>query len=215
MPFSSVGTGHDEDGDRPAFAPDRFRPPDDRDWPGHWASPPSPWQEQPVERLEAAETLAQVRAAIDALPATQRTVITLRDLRGFTSGEVSELLSVSPGNQRVLLHRARATVRRHLRAVLRTGGRPMTDETPSMPDLQCIDFVELVTDYLEGALASSHRALVESHLEVCPGCRTVLAQWREIIVINGRLGQEEVDDVDPAVRQELIAAFCRAYPPVP
>ena len=114
VPFSSVGAGHDGGGDGPAFAPDRFRPPDDPDWPGHWASPPSAWQEQPVERLEAAETLAQVRAAIDALPATQRTVITLRDLRGFTSGEVSELLSVSPGNQRVLLHRARAAVRRHL-----------------------------------------------------------------------------------------------------
>ena len=91
----------------------------------------------------------------------------------------------------------------------------MTDETPSMPDLPCIEFVELVTDYLEGALVSSHRALVESHLEVCSGCRTVLAQWREIIAINGRLGEEEVDDVDPVVRQELIAAFCHAYPPVP
>ena len=114
VPFSSVGPVSDGDGDAPAFAPDRFRPPGDPEWPGHWASPPSPWQEQPVERLEAAETLDQVRTAIDALPANQRTVITLRDLRGFSSDEVCDLLSVSPGNQRVLLHRARAAVRRHL-----------------------------------------------------------------------------------------------------
>jgi len=60
------------------------------------------------------EALAQVRTAIDALPANQRTVITLRDVRGLTSDEVCDLLDVSPGNQRVLLHRARAAVRRQL-----------------------------------------------------------------------------------------------------
>ena len=89
----------------------------------------------------------------------------------------------------------------------------MADETPSLPDLPCIEFVELVTDYLEGALTPTRRALVESHLEICSGCRTVLAQWREVIVINGRLDEHDVDDVDPAVRQELVAVFCRAYPP--
>jgi RNA polymerase sigma-70 factor (ECF subfamily) len=116
VPFSSVGP--DGDGDTPTFAPDRFRPPTDPNWPGHWASPPTPWQELPVERLEAAETLEEVRTAIDALPPNQRTVITLRDLRGFSSDEVRDLLSISSGNQRVLLHRARAAVRRHLETFL-------------------------------------------------------------------------------------------------
>jgi len=117
VPFSSVrgaATGAGGDGEFATFDPDRFRPPDDPDWPGHWSSPPTPWQEQPVERLEAAETLAQVQSAIGALPANQRTVITLRDIRGFGSDEVCDLLGVSAGNQRVLLHRARAAVRRHL-----------------------------------------------------------------------------------------------------
>jgi RNA polymerase sigma-70 factor (ECF subfamily) len=114
VPFSSVGGGGSQEGEALTFPPDRFRPPGDPEWPGHWASPPAPWQEQPVERLEAVEALAQVRTAIDALPANQRTVITLRDVRGLTSDEVCDLLDVSPGNQRVLLHRARAAVRRQL-----------------------------------------------------------------------------------------------------
>lgn len=121
VPFSSVGGR--ADGESPAFAPDRFRPPDDPEWPGHWSSPPAPWEEQPVERLEAVETLAEVRTAIDALPANQRTVITLRDVRGLSSDEVCDLLDVSPGNQRVLLHRARAGVRRHLERFFEPEGR--------------------------------------------------------------------------------------------
>jgi RNA polymerase sigma-70 factor, ECF subfamily len=57
-----------------------------------------------------------VRAAIDALPPAQREVITLRDLEGWTSTEVRNALDLSETNQRVLLHRARAKVRRVLEA---------------------------------------------------------------------------------------------------
>lgn len=116
VPFSSVagGDGTDGDGGPGGFDPDRFRPPNDPSWPGHWASAPLPWPLQPQDQAETAEALAQVRVAIEALPPTQRTVITLRDVRGFSSDEVCDLLDVSPGNQRVLLHRARAAVRRHL-----------------------------------------------------------------------------------------------------
>ena len=48
---------------------------------------------------------------MDGLPPDQRTVITLRDLVGLTAPEVCDLLDLSDGNQRVLLHRARARVR--------------------------------------------------------------------------------------------------------
>jgi RNA polymerase sigma-70 factor (ECF subfamily) len=113
VPFSSVGP--DDDGAGPGgFDPDRFRPADDPTWPGHWASAPRPWPLQPAEVAETTETVAQVRDAIEALPPNQRRVITLRDVRGFSSDEVCDLLDLSPGNQRVLLHRARAAVRRHL-----------------------------------------------------------------------------------------------------
>lgn len=80
---------------------------------GHWSEPPAEWRD-PEHRLGASETLAQIERAIAELPEAQRTVITLRDVRGLDSDEVCTLLGISDGNQRVLLHRARAKVRRAL-----------------------------------------------------------------------------------------------------
>jgi RNA polymerase sigma-70 factor (ECF subfamily) len=65
----------------------------------------------PEERLIGRETLDVIAAAIETLPEAQRTVISLRDVEGLDSSEVCELLDISEGNQRVLLHRARAKVR--------------------------------------------------------------------------------------------------------
>jgi RNA polymerase sigma-70 factor (ECF subfamily) len=101
------------DEDAPSFAPDRFRGPSDP-YPRHWARPPEPWDEQPDERLLSTETLDRVLDAIERLPLSQRTVIRLRDIDGWTSDEVCELLELSEANQRVLLHRARARVRQAL-----------------------------------------------------------------------------------------------------
>jgi RNA polymerase sigma-70 factor (ECF subfamily) len=70
----------------------------------------------PEARLLARETREQVLAAVDDLPPAQRAVIMLRDLQGLDAPEVCELLQVSDGNQRVLLHRARAKVRAALEA---------------------------------------------------------------------------------------------------
>jgi RNA polymerase sigma-70 factor (ECF subfamily) len=52
-----------------------------------------------------------VIVAIDDLPGLQRQVVTLRDVEGLSSAEVCELLEISEGNQRVLLHRARTKLR--------------------------------------------------------------------------------------------------------
>jgi RNA polymerase sigma-70 factor (ECF subfamily) len=91
-----------------AVDPDRFRPEDDDRFPGAWSSPPA---ELPEERLLAAETRQVIASAIDALPPSQRAVITLRDVEGWSSEEVRNALDVSEVNQRVLLHRARSKVR--------------------------------------------------------------------------------------------------------
>ena len=50
------------------------------------------------------------------------------------------------------------------------------------PDLMtCREFVELVTDYLEGTLPDSERVRMEAHLAECDGCtgysRTCAASW--------------------------------------
>ena len=102
----------------PAVDPDRFRSSEDPKWPGHWAAPPTGWNEQPETRLEGLETRTRIEAAIASLPATQRAVISLRDIEGWSSAEVCNALGVSETNQRVLLHRARSKVRRALEEYL-------------------------------------------------------------------------------------------------
>jgi len=95
---------------------DRFFPPDDPSHPGGWSAPPS---DLPEERLLAAEARDRIAAAIEALPPSQRAVISLRDVEGWTSDEVRNALDLSEVNQRVLLHRARARVRAELEDYLR------------------------------------------------------------------------------------------------
>ena len=109
-----------EDGGGPVVEPERFRSSEHR-WAGHWAAPPRRWDGIPEDRLLAAETKAVVDAAIEALPPAQREVITLRDVQGLSSGEVCDLLDLTEGNQRVLLHRARAKVRAALERYLDEG----------------------------------------------------------------------------------------------
>ena len=100
----------------PAVDPARFRPAEDQ-WPGHWLLPPSS-DDLPEQRLLAHELRQRVRAAVAALPPAQREVVTLRDIEGWTSDEVCQLLELSDANQRVLLHRGRSKVRNALETYL-------------------------------------------------------------------------------------------------
>ena len=109
LPFSSL----EGEGGEPAVEPQRFRGPDEA-FPGGWRSFPTSWQTQPESQLLARETLELVERTIGELPLAQRTVITLRDVTGCAAAEVSEAMGISEGNQRVLLHRARARVRARL-----------------------------------------------------------------------------------------------------
>jgi RNA polymerase sigma-70 factor (ECF subfamily) len=120
IPFSSAA-GALDDGAGPAVDPDRFGVRGDPGY-GRWSAPPTPWDDEPEARLQSAETLGAVQAAVDALPDAQREVITLRDIEGWTSTEVRNALDLSETNQRVLLHRARAKVRRALEAHFEEAG---------------------------------------------------------------------------------------------
>lgn len=118
VPFSALGG--DGEGGEPSVDPDRFLPANDPVYPHHWASVPPSWDDLPEQRLLAAETRSVIEQALETLPPAQREVVTLRDISGFESEEVCELLGLSEGNQRVLLHRGRAKIRavleRHLEA---------------------------------------------------------------------------------------------------
>jgi RNA polymerase sigma-70 factor, ECF subfamily len=98
-----------------AVEADRFLDPEHPRWPGHWAAKPTSW---PEDALVAAETRERLAEAIEALPATQRAVISLRDVEGWSSEEVRNALDLSETNQRVLLHRARSKVRAALESYL-------------------------------------------------------------------------------------------------
>jgi RNA polymerase sigma-70 factor (ECF subfamily) len=78
-----------------------------------WSSidAPSRWDTAPENVLLSKETLLELDRALSGLPARQRQVVTMRDVCGMSSEEVCAALEISPTNQRILLHRARAGLR--------------------------------------------------------------------------------------------------------
>jgi predicted anti-sigma-YlaC factor YlaD len=71
--------------------------------------------------------------------------------------------------------------------------------------LACVDFVELVTEYLEDSIDAELRRRVDDHLGLCEGCRNYLDEMRSTIATIGRIG----DGIEPsdAVRAGVVAAF--------
>jgi RNA polymerase sigma-70 factor (ECF subfamily) len=112
LPFASLWRRDDSDGRRPTVDPSRFG------GDGMWRTGPQSWDNLPESQVLGGETLEKVKAAIEALPSKHREVILLRDVAGFEAGEVSALLGISPANERVRLHRARAAVRKMLEEYL-------------------------------------------------------------------------------------------------
>jgi anti-sigma factor RsiW len=76
--------------------------------------------------------------------------------------------------------------------------------TTAADELTCRELVELVTEYLEGALPDEERARFEAHLAECEGCAAYLAQMRDTLRIAGRLREESIA---PAARESLLRAF--------
>ena len=77
---------------------------------------------------------------------------------------------------------------------LRGGGDPLV----------CQEFVELVTDHLEGALPAAERARFESHLAACDGCAAYFESFRATV---SALGTTPHPPPDPHTRETLIRAF--------
>ena len=70
--------------------------------------------------------------------------------------------------------------------------------------LTCQQLVELVTEYLEGAMPAADRARFDEHLAMCTGCRNYLDQMRQTIRVLGRLTEEAI----PAqARDDLLGVF--------
>jgi RNA polymerase sigma-70 factor, ECF subfamily len=115
VPFSAFAESSAES--EASVQPDRFQRIGDR-FPGGWVSFPERWDEQPERRYLSTEGVEVASGAIASLPAAQREVVTLRDVEGWSSEDVSAALGITPGNQRVLLHRGRSKVRAALETAM-------------------------------------------------------------------------------------------------
>jgi anti-sigma factor RsiW len=73
-------------------------------------------------------------------------------------------------------------------------------------ELPCQEVVEMVTDYLEGALSPADHRRFETHLAGCPHCTEYLAQIRETIHLAGRVTPE---DLTPRMQTDLTDLYRR------
>jgi MFS family permease len=105
----------------PPFPADRFLPPDDPEWPGHWATAPADWGRL-GPRVDDADVLEQARAAVTEMPAALRQVIVFRDIEGRTPDQVRGALGLDDEQQRAILQRARSLVRARLERYLEGAG---------------------------------------------------------------------------------------------
>ena len=110
LPFSLF----EDTGGFPTVDPDRFVKAGPRLGRWEWMALPSDWSRLPEDKALSRELQGVVTDAIAQLPPRQREVITLRDVQGWSAAEVSELLEIEDGYQRVLLHRARSRLRQAL-----------------------------------------------------------------------------------------------------
>src|SRR5262249_8505524 len=103
-------------GPREALTSDDWCPGPGAERPATWSSihAQSQWDTCPESVTLSRETLRQLDRALSALPPRQRSVVTMRDVCGMDAEEVCAALNISPANQRVLLHRARAVLREAL-----------------------------------------------------------------------------------------------------
>jgi anti-sigma factor RsiW len=76
--------------------------------------------------------------------------------------------------------------------------------TTDVEQLSCRELVELVTDYLEGALTDGERARFEDHIGLCDGCQVYLEQIRQTVTLLGSLTEESIP---PQVQERLLTAF--------
>ena len=74
----------------------------------------------------------------------------------------------------------------------------------SAVELTCRDMVEIITDYLEGAMPATEAARFEGHLGDCDGCVAYLDQMRQTIAMTGVIGE---DSLPPEAFDQLIVAF--------
>jgi predicted anti-sigma-YlaC factor YlaD len=83
----------------------------------------------------------------------------------------------------------------------------VSDQTKTEDELRCIEVVELATAYLDGAIGEAQRRRIDAHLAGCAGCRAAMDQFKVVKRLAGRLTAADVADLDPLVRDRLLATL--------
>jgi len=200
IPFSSL---HDPARvPEAALDPARFLPDGHDRHPGGWFSPPAAL---PEERLIAAETREVIAKAIEALPASQRAVISLRDVEGWSSDEVRNALDLV-GSQSTCVT-----------APCAVEGAAVAGGVPRMIDVEafsCQELVELVTDYLEGALSPADLRRFEEHVAICGGCAEYVVQFRRTLELTGTVAPHDLTPETEAVLLDVFRSWRGQQPGV-
>ena len=71
-------------------------------------------------------------------------------------------------------------------------------------DMMCQELVEVLTEYLDGALGAHDRARLEAHLSVCDDCRAYVGQFEATVALTRRAGGDELPS---SLREELQRVF--------
>ncbi len=112
-PLSAVESSREDQSELECFFPANHPR-----WASCWTTINTRWEALPADALTTQEAETAIMAKLRSLPPSQSAVLTLRDVEGLCSDEVCSLLGLSPGNQRVLLHRARLAIRGMLQEAL-------------------------------------------------------------------------------------------------
>ena len=83
----------------------------------------------------------------------------------------------------------------------------MSDSRSREDEMRCVEFVELISDYLQGDVSDEQRFRIEHHLEGCAGCRAALQQIKTVIRLTGRLTAADVASIDPLIRDRLLSTL--------
>ena len=127
----------------------------------------------------------------------------LRDVEGLSGDEVCDVLDVS----RAISGSCCIVAATRLREILETEmDEGLTNAVIATKDIVCQQAVELVTDYLEGALSRRDRRRFEAHLRACPNCTAYLEQIRMTIELTGAI---EPDDLTPEAKADLTELYRR------
>ena len=82
----------------------------------------------------------------------------------------------------------------------------MSDRAPA-DDVRCIDFIRVMTAYLDGEVDEAQRGRLERHIESCEGCQAAVDQFQTVIRLAGGLSAADVASIDPLIRDRLMSTL--------